>query len=257
VAGIGQGRVTDNLAQDIALLDGAFTVPDGDTIRMVYHLLDRDGLYVGASTALNVVAAKQLAVKLGKGSRVVTILCDGAYRCVPLLSLSSLSLLLGLPASPGLQRERAADLTGERRRTPQVPVAPLLQEMAREQEPLRRDPRRAQEVRRAAVDGGVRVSEEDEARRSTASRRGKRVQYPLSFSLPLAVVEERSERCSAWARTACVPASAGRGRADRPTTPEGLDIGKKNSPRSSARSLAQSRRPLTSPRQPACVPPGA
>ncbi|GAA5915123.1 hypothetical protein JCM8208_002634 [Rhodotorula glutinis] len=78
--GIGQGRVTDNLAQDIALLDGAFTVPDGDTIRMVYHLLDRDGLYVGASTALNVVAAKQLAVKLGKGSRVVTILCDGAYR---------------------------------------------------------------------------------------------------------------------------------------------------------------------------------
>lgn len=92
--GIGQGRVTDNLAQDINLLDGAFTVPDGDTIRMVYHLLDRDGLYVGASTALNVVAAKQLAVKLGKGSRVVTILCDGAYRCVgpsPLLSLLPLA----------------------------------------------------------------------------------------------------------------------------------------------------------------------
>ncbi|BGO92321.1 hypothetical protein NBRC10512_001914 [Rhodotorula toruloides] len=78
--GIGQGRVTDNLAQDIKLLDGALHIPDADTIRMIYHLLDKDGLYVGASTALNVVAAKQLAVKLGKGSRVVTILCDGAYR---------------------------------------------------------------------------------------------------------------------------------------------------------------------------------
>ncbi|KAG0657503.1 Cysteine synthase 1 [Rhodotorula mucilaginosa] len=78
--GIGQGRVTDNLAQDIDLLDGALHIPDADTIRMIYHLLDRDGLYVGASTALNVVAAKKLAEKLGKGSRVVTILCDGAYR---------------------------------------------------------------------------------------------------------------------------------------------------------------------------------
>lgn len=81
-AGIGQGRVTDNLAQDIDLLDGALHIPDADTIRMIYHLLDRDGLYVGASTALNVVAAKKLAEKLGKGSRVVTILCDGAYRYV-------------------------------------------------------------------------------------------------------------------------------------------------------------------------------
>ena len=74
-AGIGQGRVTDNLAQDIDLLDGALHIPDADTIRMIYHLLDRDGLYVGASTALNVVAAKKLAEKLGKGSRVVTCAC--------------------------------------------------------------------------------------------------------------------------------------------------------------------------------------
>ncbi|GAA6059475.1 hypothetical protein JCM10212_002218 [Sporobolomyces blumeae] len=78
--GIGQGRITDNLAQDIKLVDGALHVPDSKTIRMIYHLLDADGIYVGASTALNVVAAKELAVKLGKGSRVVTILCDGAYR---------------------------------------------------------------------------------------------------------------------------------------------------------------------------------
>lgn len=78
--GIGQGRLTDNLKQDIDLIDGAIHIPDAKTIRMIYHLLHEDGLYVGASTALNVVAAKELAEKLGKGSRVVTILCDAAYR---------------------------------------------------------------------------------------------------------------------------------------------------------------------------------
>jgi len=34
---------------------------------MVYRLLDTEGLYLGASSALNVVAAVELAGKLGKG----------------------------------------------------------------------------------------------------------------------------------------------------------------------------------------------
>lgn len=83
--GIGQGRITDNLKEEISKLDGAIHIPDAKTIRMVYHLLDQDGLYLGASSAMNVVAAKELGIKLGKGSRVVTILCDGAYRYVPAL----------------------------------------------------------------------------------------------------------------------------------------------------------------------------
>jgi len=37
---------------------------------MVYELLDTEGLYVGASSALNVVAAVELAQKLGKGKPV-------------------------------------------------------------------------------------------------------------------------------------------------------------------------------------------
>lgn len=78
--GIGQGRVTTNLGTFINELDGALHVPDEQSIAMLYQLLDTEGLYVGASTALNVVAAVELARKLGKGSRVVTVLCDGAYR---------------------------------------------------------------------------------------------------------------------------------------------------------------------------------
>lgn len=80
VIGIGQGRVTDNLKTEIDLIDGALLIPDSKTIAMVYQLLHDDGIYIGASSAMNVVAAMELAVKLGKGSRVVTILCDGAYR---------------------------------------------------------------------------------------------------------------------------------------------------------------------------------
>ncbi|KIM65057.1 hypothetical protein SCLCIDRAFT_586417 [Scleroderma citrinum Foug A] len=59
VEGIGQGRVTANLGTFVNGLDG---------------------LYVGASSALNVVAAIELAQKLGKGSRVATAIPDGAYR---------------------------------------------------------------------------------------------------------------------------------------------------------------------------------
>jgi len=78
--GIGQGRVTDNLKPDVDLIDGALHIPDEESIKMVYRLLDEEGIYVGASSALNVVAAVELAKILGKGKTIATILCDGAYR---------------------------------------------------------------------------------------------------------------------------------------------------------------------------------
>ncbi|KAI4238974.1 MAG: hypothetical protein LQ349_000706 [Xanthoria aureola] len=78
--GIGQGRVTDNLKPDIDLVDGALHIADEKSINMVYRCLDEEGLYLGASSCLNVVAAKEVAEKLGPGHTVVTILCDGAYR---------------------------------------------------------------------------------------------------------------------------------------------------------------------------------
>ena len=78
--GIGQGRVTDNLKPDIDLVDGALHISDEKSISMVYRCLDEEGLYLGASSALNVVAAKEVAENLGPGHTVVTVLCDGAYR---------------------------------------------------------------------------------------------------------------------------------------------------------------------------------
>ncbi|KAL8945256.1 MAG: hypothetical protein Q9211_000215 [Gyalolechia sp. 1 TL-2023] len=78
--GIGQGRVTENLKPDIDLIDGSLHISDEKSIEMVYRCLDEEGLYLGASSCLNVVAAKEVAEKLGPGHTVVTILCDGAYR---------------------------------------------------------------------------------------------------------------------------------------------------------------------------------
>lgn len=78
--GIGQGRITDNLKPDLNLLTGALHISDDKSIEMVYRCLDEEGLYLGASSCLNVVAAKEVAEKLGKGHTVVTMLCDGAYR---------------------------------------------------------------------------------------------------------------------------------------------------------------------------------
>jgi len=78
--GIGQGRVTDNFIFGEKFIDDAVRIEDGQTIAMVFHLLHEEGIYVGASSALNVVAACKLAQKLGPNSTVVTILCDSAQR---------------------------------------------------------------------------------------------------------------------------------------------------------------------------------
>jgi len=99
--GIGQGRITENLKPDIGLLDGALKVPDEQSIEMVYRCLDEEGLYLGASSALNVAAARNLAEKLGPGKTIVTILCDGAYRYADRLFsrkwLESKNLLRAIP----------------------------------------------------------------------------------------------------------------------------------------------------------------
>lgn len=99
--GIGQGRITDNMAPEIGVIDGSVHISDEKTIEMVYRCLDEEGLYLGASSALNVVAAKEVAELMGPGHTVVTALCDGAYRYADRLFsrkwLESKSLLGSIP----------------------------------------------------------------------------------------------------------------------------------------------------------------
>lgn len=76
--GIGQGRITQNM--QTAIVDEAIQIADERSLEMVYRLLEEEGLFVGASSALNVVAALDVARKIGPNSTVVTILCDTASR---------------------------------------------------------------------------------------------------------------------------------------------------------------------------------
>lgn len=78
--GIGQGRVTENLRPDLGLVDEAIQISDEKSIAMLYRLLDEEGLYVGGTSALNVVAAVEVAQSLPENSNVVTVLCDLSHK---------------------------------------------------------------------------------------------------------------------------------------------------------------------------------
>ncbi len=78
VEGIGIKRITDNFKD--TPLDDAVRVEDRAWIAMSQWILHNEGLYVGGSAALNVVAAARYAKTLPKDSVVCTILCDGGER---------------------------------------------------------------------------------------------------------------------------------------------------------------------------------
>ena len=72
--GIGIGRVTANM-QD-APIDDAVHVEDAETVSYVYRLLREEGLFVSSTSGINVAGAVRVARQLGRGSTVVTVLCD-------------------------------------------------------------------------------------------------------------------------------------------------------------------------------------
>ncbi|MGB8267674.1 MAG: cysteine synthase A [Candidatus Velthaea sp.] len=76
--GIGIKRITANFAS--APVDDAVRVDDTAMVSMARWLLREEGLFIGGSAALNVVAAARVAKTLPPQSRVVTILCDGGDR---------------------------------------------------------------------------------------------------------------------------------------------------------------------------------
>ncbi|GAA6024101.1 hypothetical protein JCM10207_003165 [Rhodosporidiobolus poonsookiae] len=101
VEGIGLNRITRNLSQALPLIDDAFRVSDPEALSMSRHLALHDGLFLGSSSAVNLVACVRLARKWaardarhasrrrrgaepweGAGERkvVVTVLCDSGAR---------------------------------------------------------------------------------------------------------------------------------------------------------------------------------
>ncbi|KAI9011644.1 cysteine synthase A [Hyaloraphidium curvatum] len=84
--GIGIDRLTDNFR--LAKIDGVVKSQAQQAIRMAWWLLRKEGIFVGASAAFNVLAACKvachLATKGGAGTEmsIATILCDSGDRAI-------------------------------------------------------------------------------------------------------------------------------------------------------------------------------
>ena len=76
--GIGNSRITANM-ENVPIND-AIRIDDDEALRVIYQLLNKDGLFMGGSVGINVGAAVALAKKLGPGHTIVTVLCDGGAR---------------------------------------------------------------------------------------------------------------------------------------------------------------------------------
>ncbi|MEQ9042525.1 MAG: cysteine synthase A [Alphaproteobacteria bacterium] len=76
--GIGQGRVTKNL--EGAPIDDWVRVTDQEALPLIFDLVKKEGLLVGGSSGINVMAAMKVAEKLGPGHRIVTLICDSGDR---------------------------------------------------------------------------------------------------------------------------------------------------------------------------------
>ncbi|KAI9699176.1 MAG: hypothetical protein M1820_007255 [Bogoriella megaspora] len=98
VEGVGLNRVTRNFEKGRGLIDDAVRVTDEQALAMAQWLVEKDGIFVGSSSAVNCklgiiefaidyllillagVAATKLAQQLGPGHRIVTLLCDSGTR---------------------------------------------------------------------------------------------------------------------------------------------------------------------------------
>ncbi|WWC68767.1 uncharacterized protein I206_102701 [Kwoniella pini CBS 10737] len=80
VEGIGINRITQNFALGVDVIDDAYRISDEEAVAMSRYLVIHDGLYLGSSSACNLVACVRLAKTLSKGSRIATILCDSGSR---------------------------------------------------------------------------------------------------------------------------------------------------------------------------------
>jgi cysteine synthase A len=78
VEGIGASFVPKNF--DRSVCDGVIMVMDQDAFEMVKQLAAREGVLSGSSGGANVFAAVQVARRLGRGKRIVTMIPDSAER---------------------------------------------------------------------------------------------------------------------------------------------------------------------------------
>jgi cysteine synthase A len=62
------------------IIDDAISITDQQAVYMAHYLLRHEGLFVGSSTAMNIVGALMVAMPMPEKSNIVTIVCDSGAR---------------------------------------------------------------------------------------------------------------------------------------------------------------------------------
>lgn len=76
--GIGQVRITKNL--EGLEVDMAYQIPDTEALPIIFDLVQNEGLVLGGSSGINIAGAIRMAREMGRGHRIVTMLCDYGTR---------------------------------------------------------------------------------------------------------------------------------------------------------------------------------
>ena len=100
--GIGQGRITANL--EGAPVDFAYRISDEEAVRIVFDLVEQEGLLLGGSSGVNIAGAIRLARELGPGHTIVTLLCDSGSRYASKLFNPAFLRSKSLPVPAWLER---------------------------------------------------------------------------------------------------------------------------------------------------------
>ncbi|MFK7929782.1 MAG: cysteine synthase A, partial [Myxococcota bacterium] len=106
--GIGQGRVTGNVAQ--AVVDKAYRIPDAEAVEVIDRLAAEEGLMLGGSAGINIAGAVRLARDLGPGHTIATILCDHGSRYQTQLWNPEFRRSKGLPVPAWLEAESTLEV---------------------------------------------------------------------------------------------------------------------------------------------------
>lgn len=99
--GIGQGRVTANL--EGVVVDRAYRIGDEEMLKIIFDLVQHEGMCLGGSSGVNVAGAIALAKELGPGKTIVTILCDYGSRYQSKLFNPAFLKEKGLPTPPWME----------------------------------------------------------------------------------------------------------------------------------------------------------
>jgi cysteine synthase len=110
--GIGQGRITANL--EGAVIDDAYQIGDEEAVRIVFGLLEHEGLCLGGSSGINIAGAIRLAKEMGPGHTIVTVLCDYGARYQSKLFNPEFMRSKNLPVPEWLEQRSKIDVPFEK-----------------------------------------------------------------------------------------------------------------------------------------------